>query len=179
MVLPWMVRSRSPSKTFSPSTPMTTGDVAWPRAWVGHSTNFAKLYRNAALIWYSVGGESCAKHLNPRTKTSPRSRTTALIGAGGFAAFLLFFPAARRFLTDRTPWSPFNARRESQLDFVVCLSNKIAFHDGGFAGHCQVRRAALHLLLAASGKPTTIQFQNDLATIAPDSGCRGHLSRIP
>src|SRR5437867_3549850 len=38
--------------------PRTTGDALSGKVLLGHSTNLAKLYRNAALIWYSVGGEA-------------------------------------------------------------------------------------------------------------------------
>jgi hypothetical protein len=37
------------------------GDFAPAKAFEGHSTNLAKLKMYAALIWYSVGGVSCAR----------------------------------------------------------------------------------------------------------------------
>src|SRR5262249_43063185 len=74
-VLSRIVFSKSSPKGFSPKTPITIGEVALENVEEGHPTNFAKLNKNAALIWYWVGGGSCAmislttdKHARLRTK---------------------------------------------------------------------------------------------------------------
>ena len=65
---------------------MTMGDWASANACGGHSTNFAKLYRNAALIWYSVGDVSCAKHFGPGAKAKTKSNIAATNGENILAA---------------------------------------------------------------------------------------------
>src|ERR1035437_2702459 len=71
MVLSRIVCSRTSPKGFSPRIPKTMGDVVSPKAADGHSTNFAKLSRKAALSCCSVGGDSCAR---PATGASSPTR---------------------------------------------------------------------------------------------------------
>src|SRR5665213_1224836 len=163
MVLLRIVRAKSSPNTFLPSTPMTSGDAAWTKVCGGHSTNFAKLYKNAALIWYSVGAETCAELLNAGTKIRLASkaivRQSVNVLRSGF-----FLRATGRIFPGRMTRTPLKARQDGRQEFFVCRSHKIAFYDGGFSGRCQVRWRS-HFLLAAFRKPSTIQFRGHRATI--------------
>jgi hypothetical protein len=48
----------------------------------GHLTNFAKLYRNAALIWYSVAGWFWAKPFKFKVKIRAIIKNTTLMIEG-------------------------------------------------------------------------------------------------
>src|SRR5271157_2705987 len=74
MVLFRIIRARSSWNGFSPKMPMTMGEVPPEKAAGGHSTNFAKLKRKAALIWYSVGRDSCARPSPPASSSQTRLR---------------------------------------------------------------------------------------------------------
>src|ERR1700730_18039657 len=72
MVLFWMMASKSTPKGLSPRMPIVIGDSGFSKASCGHSTNLAKLNRNAALTLDSDNWDSW---LSPapgeRSQTSP------------------------------------------------------------------------------------------------------------